>query len=111
MARVVKFLGCDPIQSGDTLAQRLVNHRKAIGTTQEDFARQIGVDPSTLARWECGVRLPTGEFASRVAAALDRIRWIVLLEAAEISLTLGGKREATALFARKIEESPRAFRG
>ena len=73
MAGVVKFLGFNPIQSGDTLAQRLINHRKAIGKTQKDFARQIGVDPSTLARWEGGVRLPTGEFASRIAAALDRI--------------------------------------
>ena len=70
MAGVVGFLGFNPLQEGDTLAQRLVNHRKALGTTQKDFARQIGVDPSTLARWERGERVPTGQFAARVESAL-----------------------------------------
>jgi transcriptional regulator with XRE-family HTH domain len=66
MAGVVRFLGCNPVQNGDTLALRLVNHRKALGITQKDFARQIGIDPSTLARWERGEREPTGEFLERV---------------------------------------------
>jgi len=56
MAGVVKFLGFNPFQNGDTLAQRLINRRKALGITQKEFARQIGVDPSTLARWERGER-------------------------------------------------------
>ena len=50
MAGIVKFLGFNPFQNGDTLAQRLVNHRKALGTTQKDFARLVEVDPSTLSR-------------------------------------------------------------
>ena len=56
MAKVVEFLGFNPFQNGDTLAQRLINRRKALGITQKEFARQIGVDPSTLARWERGER-------------------------------------------------------
>jgi transcriptional regulator with XRE-family HTH domain len=32
------------------MAHRLVNHRKALGMTQKEFARQMGVDPSILAR-------------------------------------------------------------
>ncbi len=52
LARVVEFLGFNPFQDGDTMAHRLVNHRKALGITQNEFARQIGVDPSTLSRWE-----------------------------------------------------------
>jgi transcriptional regulator with XRE-family HTH domain len=71
VAGVVKFLGFNPFPNGDTLAQRLVNHRKALGTTQKDFARQIGVDPSTLAGWECGERKPTGLFLGAVIAAMD----------------------------------------
>jgi DNA-binding transcriptional regulator YiaG len=39
-----------------------VNHRKAMGMTQKEFARQIGVDPSTLARWERGEREPSGMY-------------------------------------------------
>ena len=56
MAGVVRFLGFNPLPNGDNLAQRLVNHRRALGVTQKSFARQIGVDPSTLARWERGER-------------------------------------------------------
>ncbi len=52
MAGVVKFLGFNPPPSGDTMAQRLLNHRKALGITQKEFARQIGVDPGTSARRE-----------------------------------------------------------
>jgi len=66
MAGVVEFLGFNPFQNGDTMAHRLVNHRKAHGMTQKDFAGQIGVDPSTLARWERGERIPIGRFATKV---------------------------------------------
>ena len=70
MAGVVEFLGFNPFQSGDTMAQRLVNHRMASGITQKEFARQIGVDPSTLARWERGEREPACRFINRVFGAL-----------------------------------------
>jgi transcriptional regulator with XRE-family HTH domain len=70
LAGVVKFLGFDPFKRGDTMAQRLVGRRKALGITQKDFARQIGVDPSTLARWERGEREPTGRFAASVESVL-----------------------------------------
>ena len=65
MAGVVEFLGFNPFQNGDTMAHRLVNHRKARGMTQKEFASQIGVDPSTLARWERGERVPIGSFLQR----------------------------------------------
>ncbi|MDR3405055.1 MAG: helix-turn-helix transcriptional regulator [Chthoniobacter sp.] len=68
---VVKFLGFNPLPNGDTLAQRLINHRKALGTTQKEFARQLGVDPSTLARWERGERVPTGKLLERVGRPIN----------------------------------------
>lgn len=58
MAGVVKFLGFNPLPNGDSLAQTLVNHRKALGVTQSHFAARIGVDPGTLGRWERGEREP-----------------------------------------------------
>nr|AEH26506.1 hypothetical protein [uncultured Acidobacteria bacterium A11] len=61
MAGIVSFLGFDPLPVGASLAQKLVNHRKALGLTQRQFASQIGVDPSTLARWERGERPPDDE--------------------------------------------------
>jgi len=69
LSGVVKFLGFDPFTSGDTMAQRLVNRRKALGT-QAAFAALVGVDPSTLARWERGDREPAVRFAARVERVL-----------------------------------------
>ncbi len=61
MGAVVKFLGFNPFPKCDSVAQRLVNHRKALGMTQKAFAGQLGIDPSTLARWERGERKPKGQ--------------------------------------------------
>ena len=70
LASVVRFLGFNPFQNGDTMAQRLISHRKALGVTQAAFAARLGVDPSTLARWERGQREPTGRFAASVESVL-----------------------------------------
>ena len=67
MAKVVEFLGFNPLQKCDTLAQKIVSRRKARGLTQKEFARQLGVDPSTLARWERGERTPEAQFLARIA--------------------------------------------
>ena len=71
MAGVTRFLGCNPFPSAGTLAERLLNRRKASGITQKEFAREIGVDPGTLGRWERGERTPTGEFRKNVDAAFS----------------------------------------
>jgi transcriptional regulator with XRE-family HTH domain len=62
MGNVVAFLGFNPLPECDSLAQRLVTHRRAKGVTQNSFARQLGVDPNTLARWERGDRTPAARF-------------------------------------------------
>jgi transcriptional regulator with XRE-family HTH domain len=69
--KVVGFLGFNPIQKCDTLAQQIVSHRKARGVTQKGFAEELGIDPSTLARWERGKRIPTGIYLRRVIDILQ----------------------------------------
>jgi transcriptional regulator with XRE-family HTH domain len=54
MAKIAKFLRYNPYAQGVTLADQLVSHRKAHGLRQRDLARQIGIDPSTLASYEQG---------------------------------------------------------
>ena len=73
MAGVVRFLGFNPLPNGDSVAQRLVNHRKALGVTQNQFAQELGVDPSTLAKWERGERQPVGKYLDRVREVLPDI--------------------------------------
>jgi transcriptional regulator with XRE-family HTH domain len=68
MAGVVRFLGFDPMPTGATLAERLVNFRTSQGKTQKAFAAELGVDPSTLAKWERGERQPLGKYLDRVQA-------------------------------------------
>jgi transcriptional regulator with XRE-family HTH domain len=70
MPKVVEFLRFNPLQKCDTLARQIVSHRKARGITQKDFARQLGVDPSTLARWERGERMPKGRHAFVIESGL-----------------------------------------
>jgi transcriptional regulator with XRE-family HTH domain len=70
LPKVVEFLGFNPLQKCDTLAQQMVSHRKSFGITQKEFARKLGVDPSTLGRWERRERAPTGMYFRRVTEAL-----------------------------------------
>jgi transcriptional regulator with XRE-family HTH domain len=70
MPKVVEFLGFNPLRKCDTLAQQIVSHRKARGITQKSFAQQLGIDPSTLARWERGEREPKGRFGEMIDACL-----------------------------------------
>jgi len=67
MGKVVEFLGFNPLPEWDTLAFQIVSHRKALGLTQKVFARQLAVNPSTLARWERGERTPEARFLARIA--------------------------------------------
>ena len=66
MAGIIVFLGFNPLPEGDNLGEKLVNHRMARGLTQKQFAAQIGVDPSTLARWERDERMPNCKQAAKL---------------------------------------------
>lgn len=49
---ILGFLGYDPRPEGATLGQRIRRRREGDGLTQEDLARRLGLDPSTVAAWE-----------------------------------------------------------
>jgi transcriptional regulator with XRE-family HTH domain len=42
--------------------------RRLLGETQVRFAKRLGVDPVTVARWETGQRRCTGAYADAIAA-------------------------------------------
>ena len=53
--RVIEFLAYVPIlSSSETFGEKVVTLRRLLGVRQEDLARQLEVDPGTLARWERG---------------------------------------------------------
>ncbi len=70
MPAVIRFLGFNPLPPATTFSERLVRHRTGLGIPQKVAARQIGVDPGTLARWERGQRAPTGALLKAATAFL-----------------------------------------
>jgi len=71
MPAIIDFLGYDPLPPANTLAEQLVRQRTRQGLSQEESARELGIDPSTLAKWEQGTREPQGEFLARVKRFLQ----------------------------------------
>ena len=66
MPAIIEFLGYNPLPEEKTIGEQLMRHRTGLGMTQEAAARHIGVDPSTLARWERGEREPLDKFMERI---------------------------------------------
>src|SRR5215472_5354729 len=52
-------------------SQSVVRWRIALGLWQERVASLLGVDPSTLAKWEWAERKPAGRFVELVKCFLD----------------------------------------
>jgi DNA-binding transcriptional regulator YiaG len=47
--------------------------REAAGLNRYELARAIGVDPSTIFRWESGERRPRGDWALRYVNFLEKL--------------------------------------
>jgi transcriptional regulator with XRE-family HTH domain len=71
MPAIIRFLGYNPLPAGNGWGERLLRRRTTLGLSQEASAKRLGLDPSTLARWERGEREPTGVRLSRVKGFLD----------------------------------------
>ena len=48
-------------QAGFSIGEQIRFWRTTRGLSQDEMARRLGVDRSTLARWESGQREPTGD--------------------------------------------------
>src|SRR5664280_922010 len=74
MPAMKRFLGYSPLPPQKNVGEQFARHRTALGITQKDATRQIGVDPGTLALWERGERAPRGAFLELCAGASRRQR-------------------------------------
>jgi|SRR5579884_909576 len=55
-------------------ADRLRALREAVGVSQADQARALGVSASCVSRWEAGLRVPRGEVRDRYLDLLAKYR-------------------------------------
>jgi transcriptional regulator with XRE-family HTH domain len=54
MPKIIAFLGDNPfsVDEGGELGEKIRVYRKLHGITQKRLAKELGIDPTTLARWE-----------------------------------------------------------
>jgi len=68
--RVVQFLGYDPFPTPETHADKLRKIRRRLGLNQRAMAERLGVDPTTLGRWERGEGLPSKRLSRVISRSL-----------------------------------------
>lgn len=65
---IIAFLGHNPLPEADDLIGKLKRLRVSVGLTQEQLARSLGIDESTIAGWERGESLPVGAYRKLLEA-------------------------------------------
>jgi DNA-binding transcriptional regulator YiaG len=63
---IMDFLGYCPYQRAVTLGERIRLHRTHRGLSHRLLAREFGVDPATISRWEKADREPKGRILQRL---------------------------------------------
>ncbi len=70
--KILEFLGYEPdLSMVQSLGQRIRAYRLMKGTTQKELAHRLGVDPSTLGRWERDEFKPEGDLLRRVQSFIN----------------------------------------
>ncbi len=74
LPKIIKFLGYTPeISTVVALGEKLKQYRKLLGINQEDFAKQLGIDPTTLSKLERGKKEPKGKIKRKIENFLHEV--------------------------------------
>jgi len=69
--KIIAFLGYCPWDSEPrSLGEKIVLNRRMMGLSQKQLARQLGVDPGTLSRWEKNKAKPPEKLRQKLCALL-----------------------------------------
>ena len=70
--KIIKFLGYipDSLQTG-TFGEKIVTSRKLLGLTQKKLAHRLGIDPSTLGRWERDKSKPSRKLLKKLKCSFE----------------------------------------
>jgi len=70
--KIIEFLGYDPLQSNaTTLGEKIKQYRIQRGLSLRKLAKELGVDPGTLARREVGESELCGKLKKRINSFLN----------------------------------------
>jgi transcriptional regulator with XRE-family HTH domain len=65
--KILKFLGYAPFRMpAGNLGEKIRTYRRALGLSQKALAKQLKIDPTTLARWERGKGTPLKELTDSI---------------------------------------------
>jgi transcriptional regulator with XRE-family HTH domain len=67
---IICFLGYAPLEPAEPWPARLRRARQAVGLSRKSLAAKLGVDESTVARWEKGHGQLLGRLRNRLKAIL-----------------------------------------
>ena len=91
-------------KTGTVKRGHLAQRRKAVGLTQEQLAERLGVERTTVVRWERGQTQPQPWLRPRLAAALgvsaDRIEELLAVGGAPADTQTGAAPDADHVRAR-----------
>ena len=74
LPKVFAFLGYDPFRAHVTsLGGMIRQYRVQKGLSLRKFAKELGVDPATIARWEEGKSQPRGELIECLSTLLSHV--------------------------------------
>ena len=73
LVAIIDFLGYVPFSTGETFPEKLKAYRMLKGLTQRELARELGVDPTTVMKWEAGTSKPMRRMRDRVEEIMERV--------------------------------------
>ena len=70
---IIRFLGHDPLPTPKTFSEQLRHSRRYLGLSQTATARLLGIDPTTLRKWEQGRLEPKTQRFCQLPENLKRL--------------------------------------
>ena len=90
-------------------SERIKNRRIELNLSQEELGKRIGVDRTTIAKWEAGDNNLRQSKAVALAKALNcSVTWLMGLESKEIPNYVPGTVEIIDLYSRATPEQRQA---
>lgn len=73
LPKIIAFLGYSPVPAGESFPEKLKTYRQVKGLSQLRLAHVLGVNPTTVVKWEAGTSQPKPEMRERVLGVIDDV--------------------------------------